>query len=125
MRKQVKISDVSCGSKFYLHDNNNIYTRLEASWFGNSEAYRILKNGYFAIIDNRVVVMDKDCYVYIDVPDLRYKDINVGEKFKIGQVTYLKVFDLMTDAKDKNPCLSIKDSFLYHCDNYIVVERVE
>lgn len=127
MRKQVKIKDIGFGDEFFLQDKEKIpYTKTHVTWTGDYCFYESISCGCFAIVGSHIVAMNKDCVVYIDVPVIHYKDILVGEKFKIGQNTYLKVDNMMKDRLDStsNPCVCIENSFLYNCADDISVERV-
>jgi hypothetical protein len=127
MKKQVKISDIKFGDKFYLIDyEKSTYTKTHVTWTGDYSFYETVKKGCFAIINNHIVAMNNDCVVYIDVPDTRYKDIKVGEKFKIGSNIYIKVDNHMTHVlpNNVNPCICVGNSFLFNCADDISVERI-
>ena len=127
MRKQVKIKDVGFGDKFFLTDyEESPFTKVRVTSVGDYSFYESISGGCFAIINDRIIAMDNDCVVYIEVPNLNYKDIKVGEKFKIGQCIYLKVHNMMRDRLDitANPCVCLENNFLYNCNNNILVERL-
>lgn len=125
MKKQVKIKDINIGESFCTSTWDDIPSvKIEAMYAGS--AFNRINGGCFGLRNNSVVAMDEDFLVYIEVPSLHYKDIKVGEKFKIGQNTYLKIDNMMKDilSPKSNPCVCIENSFLFNCADDISVERI-
>lgn len=124
MKKQVKIKDIKIGDSFSIFSNSESYIKIDCKYLG--ELGVNIVGVCFALCDNRVVIIKEDATVYIDVLEIHYRDIKVGEKFKVGQSTYLKVNNMMKDRLGitANPCVCIGNSFLYNCEDDIQVERV-
>lgn len=123
MKKQVKISDVKEGQTFYTDALECVKRELYHynCCLSNSKAVIAVD------VSNRIIIFDKMSDVYIDVPAVHYRDIKIGEPFKIGQSIYFKVNNMMTDRLSTmaNPCVCVENNFLYHCDENIEVERVD
>lgn len=90
MRKQVKLSDLEIGDKFSLYSSTtNNHTKVNCTGLNLDYCHRNLC--CFGLIYNTVIAIRGDKLVYIDAPDLTFKDLNIGDNFIYNDAKYIKM----------------------------------